>query len=337
MPSSWRLSSLVPDGQNPWLPQPAPKGFETLVDSLGWPSIHAWSEHWHVKGGLLVARDAWPVPVDDSWVAHLALPFLSRIEQALDSACPTLLGVSALPGCGKTTLCSWAKHASDQLGWRVEHLSLDDFYWPAQALEQSMAGNPWQVARALPGSHDLKTMDNALRGWRQTGRISAPRFDKSLRQGRGDRVGSTTSEADVVLLEGWFLGVSAQDSPAQADDQVLSEGEQTWRPKAIHALSQYTPIWEQLDDLWHLRAIRGDASSTWKEQQLVTLRNQSGVDFSRRDLSDFNRMVQTALPMSWMQELDQANVVVDLNNTRGVEKIHRRETQLSASSASATG
>ena len=77
--------------------------------------------------------------MDDSWVAFLALPLLSRIEQALACGRPTLLGVSALPGCGKSTLCSWVKTASVQLGWRVEHLSLDDFYWPAEALERSMA------------------------------------------------------------------------------------------------------------------------------------------------------------------------------------------------------
>ena len=322
---------------NSWLPHPSPKGFETLVNTLGWCSSKDWSDHWYAKGGLSLAREAWPVPVDDSWVAFLALPLLSRVEQAVRSARPTLLGVSALPGCGKTTLCSWAKVASHQLGWHVEHLSLDDFYWPAEALERSMAGNPWHVPRALPGSHDLLTMDNALREWRRTGVISAPRFDKALRQGRGDRRGSTTAEADVVLLEGWFLGVASHQHQGQSEEQGLSEAERSWRPQAIHALHGYTDIWDQLDDLWHLRATQTEASSRWKEQQLITLKHQSGVDFNRGDLADFNRMVQAALPSLWMQQLDQASVVVDLSNTRCVEKIHQPNDQLSASSASATG
>ena len=254
-------------------------------------------------------------------MAFLALPLLSRIEQALASGRPTLLGVSALPGCGKSTLCSWAKTASVQLGWQVEHLSLDDFYWPAEALERSMAGNPWNVPRALPGSHDLISMDDALRQWRRSGLIEAPRFDKALRQGRGDRCGSTTAEANVVLLEGWFLGVVAGNNPAQLDDANLSEAERSWRPRAIEALRQYGTIWDQLDDLWHLRATRTEASSRWKEEQLITLKLHSGVGFNRGDLSDFNRMVQTALPPIWMQQLDQANVVVDLSNI-DVEKIH---------------
>lgn len=323
--------------QSAWLPHPAPEGFETFVNSLGWTSNHAWCEHWDALGGLSFARESWPVPVDDSWVAFLALPLLSRIEQALACGRPTLLGVSALPGCGKSTLCSWVKTASVQLGWRVEHLSLDDFYWPAEALERSMAGNPWKVPRALPGSHDLIRMDDALRQWRRSGVIAAPRFDKALRQGRGDRSGSTTADADVVLLEGWFLGVAEGKNPAQLEDPSLSEAERSWRPKAIDALRQYETIWSQLDDLWHLRATRTEASSHWKEQQLITLKHHSGVDFSRGDLSDFNRMVQTALPPTWMQQLDQANVVVDLSNSRSVEKIHRNDDQLSASSASATG
>ena len=328
---------MVLNHQNFWLPDPAPEGFGTLLNSLGWSSNHAWCERWDALGGLSFARESWPVPVDDSWVAFLALPLLSRIEQALASGRPTLLGVSALPGCGKSTLCSWAKTASVQLGWRVEHLSLDDFYWPAEALERSMAGNPWNVPRALPGSHDLISMDDALRQWRRSGLIEAPRFDKALRQGRGDRCGSTTAEANVVLLEGWFLGVVAGKNPAQLDDATLSEAERSWRPRAIEALRHYGTIWDQLDDLWHLRATRTEASSRWKEEQLITLKLHSGVGFNRGDLSDFNRMVQTALPPIWMQQLDQANVVVDLSNSRSVEKIHRNDDQLSASSASATG
>ena len=323
--------------QDSWLPNPPPKGFETLVNALGWCSSKDWNEHWHANGALSLARDAWPVPVDDSWVAFLALPLLSRIEQALRSGRPTLLGVSALPGCGKSTLCSWAKTASHQLGWRVEHLSLDDFYWPAEVLEQSMAGNPWQVPRALPGSHDLATMENALREWRRTGVISAPRFNKSLREGRGDRQGSTTAKAEIVVLEGWFLGVASKQDQGQSEDRGLSEAERSWRLKAIHALDGYKGIWAQIDDLWHLRASQSEASSRWKEQQLITLKHQSGVDFNRGDLSDFNRMVQTALPSLWMQQLDKASVVVDLSNTRRVEKIHLRNDQPSASSASATG
>ena len=158
-----------------------------------------------------------------------------------------------------------------------------------------MAGNPWKFLGPF-GSHDLISMDDALRQWRRSGLIEAPRFDKALRQGRGDRCGSTTAEANVVLLEGWFLGVVAGNNPAQLDDATLSEAERSWRPRAIEALRHYGTIWDQLDDLWHLRATRTEASSRWKEEQLITLKLHSGVDFNRGDLSDFNRMVQTALP-----------------------------------------
>ena len=258
-PSFWRRSSLGLNQQNSCC-RIRPEGFEPLVNTGVEPSKD-WSDHWYANGGLSLAREAWPVPVDDSWVAFLALPLLSRVEQAVRSARPTLLGVSALPGCGKTTLCSWAKVASHQLGWHVEHLSLDDFYWPAEALERSMAGNPWHVPGLSQGPQHL-AMDNALREWRRTGVISAPRSDKPCVRTRYQRFHDCRGRCCAV--EGWFLGVASTSIKANQK----SKGFQRLNghgDRGDPCLHRYTDIWAQLDDLWHLERPRS-ASSRWKEQ-----------------------------------------------------------------------
>ena len=36
---------------------------------------------------------------------------------------------------------------------------------------EAMAGNPWSVPRALPGSHDLKLMEEALDHWLKSGKL----------------------------------------------------------------------------------------------------------------------------------------------------------------------
>ena len=337
MPWCSRPSSLDPDCRKTALLAHAPKGLEILLATLGWSRSEDWWNRWESLKGLDLARHQWQVPVSDAWIAFVGLPLLSRVELALNQGGPSLLGVSALPGCGKSTLCSWVKSASEQLGWPVEHLSIDDFYWPAEQLEHSMKGNPWAVPRAIPGSHDISGLLQALCNWRQNGQMTAPRFDKSLREGRGDRVGGTTSEPQVVLIEGWFLGATPQPSVEQEILELLSPEELNWRSRTIEVLPSYQEIWTQLDDLWHLRALSNDLSSRWKQQQLDTLELKSGVGYRQEELADFNRMVLAALPPSWLRNVPLAGVVMDLAESRNVHEIHVRETQLSASSSSATG
>ena len=337
MPWCWRPSSLDPDRRTKAVLAQAPRGFPSLLDTLGWSRSEDWWNRWDRVNGLELARHQWQVPVSDDWIAFVGLPLLSRVELALNHGERALLGVSALPGCGKSTLCSWVKSASEQLGWPVEHLSIDDFYWPAEQLDHSMKGNPWAVPRAIPGSHDISGLLQSLRDWGQSGQITAPRFDKSLRNGRGDRVGSTTSQPQIVLIEGWFLGATPWPSVENEILESLSSEELNWRSNTANLLPAYQEVWSMLDDLWHLRALSNDLSARWKQQQLETLELQSGVGYRKTELADFNRMVLAALPPGWLRNLPLAEVVMDLTESRSVHEIHVKKTQLSASSSSATG
>ena len=312
---------MDPDSQNDSIPLRFPDGHQLLLASLGWPNVDEWWNRWESVGGVNLARNHWSVSVTDAWVAFVGLPLLSRVESALLLGRRVLLGVSALPGCGKSTLCSWVKSASHHLGWPVEHLSLDDYYWPAEQLEKSMQGNPWCFPRALPGSHDIEGLLQSLEAWKESGQIIAPRFDKSLRNGRGDRFGSSSSRPQVVLMEGWFLGASPQPSVETEILEGLSDQELEWRSRAVSLLADYQEIWTLLDDLWHLRAIRSELSSQWKQEQLTTLEKLSGVGFRPSKLSDLNRMVLAALPPSWLRNLPLTGVVIDLTKSRDVREI----------------
>ena len=117
----------------------------------------------------------------------------------------------------------------------------------------------------------------------------------------------------------------------------MSEHELAWRSRAVSLLADYQQVWTLLDDLWHLRAVRNDQSSRWKQQQLATLEQQSGVGYRSSELADFNRMVLAALPPSWLRMLPLSSVVIDLTESRNVREIHVMDSQLSASSSSATG
>ena len=337
MPWCLRLSSLDPDCRSQAISDRIPQGTLHLLEHLGWSCFDDWWTRWAGVGGLDLARNQWVIPVSDDWIAFVALPLLSRVEMALKSDQQVVLGISALPGCGKSTLCSWVKSASEQLGWPVEHLSLDDYYWPSQQLEDSMRGNPWSVPRALPGSHDIDELLRSFLRWKDDGRLTAPRFDKSLRNGRGDRNGTSDSSPSVVLLEGWFLGATPRPSIETEVLDALSDEELLWRSRSICLLRDYQSVWSLLSDLWHLRALQSNQSSQWKLQQLTTLEQQSGVGYNKRDLADFNRMVLAAIPPSWLHQLEESSVVMDLAESRNVREVHVMSSQLSASSSSATG
>ena len=177
----------------------------------------------------------------------------------------------------------------------------------------------------------------SFRRWKDDGRLTAPRFDKSLRNGRGDRNGTSDSTPSVVLLEGWFLGATPRPSIETEVLDALSDEELLWRSRSICLLRDYQSVWSLLSDLWHLRALQSNQSSQWKLQQLTTLEQQSGVGYNKRDLADFNRMVLASIPPSWLHQLGGSSVVMDLAESRSVREIHVTSSQLSASSSSATG
>jgi D-glycerate 3-kinase len=269
------------------------------------------------------------VDVTDDWLLGVAFPLLSQVESLLEMGGRSLLGLSALPGCGKTTLCEWLVQASSELGWSIAFLSIDDFYWPGPELDRRMAGNPWGVPRAIPGSHDLELMATALDQWRETGVLYAPRFDKSLRQGRGDRSEWVRSMPDLVVLEGWFVGVFVSDElPAEQNSLLasphsleLTEEELVYREQLIRLVPDYAPVWDRIDKLWHLKAQSGTSSRLWKRQQVDTQAVNTGVQVSQSALKNFVRMIETAFPVSWLQNLNQSDVVIDLTNQRAVREI----------------
>ncbi len=312
----------------------APKGLSLLLETLGWSDPDLWWSHWQQRGGFELARRVWPAEVKDEWLLGVALPLLSQAESLLESGGRPLLGLSALPGCGKTTLCDWLVQASSELGWSIAFLSIDDFYWPGPELDRRMAGNPWGVPRAIPGSHDLELMATALDRWRETGVLYAPRFDKSLRQGRGDRSEWVRSTPDLVVFEGWFVGVHVSDEvsfdqnsttePLVAetiDSLELTTEELLYREQLIRLIPDYVPIWNRIDKLWHLKSQSGTSSRLWKRQQVETQAKTTGVQVPQTAVQNFVRMIETVFPAPWLQDLHQSDVVIDLTNQRAVREI----------------
>ena len=292
-----------------------------LLKFLGIANFEEWRQSWirqHANLGL----DAWHPNSSADWLWSLGLPILSLACK--EPARKRLIGLSALPGCGKSSLGIWLETAARNLGLSLQVVSIDDFYFPADQLERSMQGNPWGVPRALPGSHDVKLLQQTLAHWRQGQHVQCPQFDKALRNGRGDRSGWRACNADLLVLEGWFVGCKGGYDPTLQERELvppLTANELAYRKQTEQILQRYQPIWTQLDQLWQLRATDPQSPRLWKRQQENDMHTSRGSSLNGSELDGFIRMILSAIPSETFRNIP-ADVVLDVDSSRELTRIH---------------
>jgi D-glycerate 3-kinase len=292
-----------------------------LLKFLGIANFEEWRQSWirqHANLGL----DAWHPNSSADWLWSLGLPILSLACK--EPARKRLIGLSALPGCGKSSLGIWLETAARNLDLSLQVVSIDDFYFPADQLERSMQGNPWGVPRALPGSHDVKLLQQTLAHWQQGQDVQCPQFDKALRNGRGDRSGWRACNADLLVLEGWFVGCEGGYDPTLQERELeppLTANELEYRKQTEQILHSYQPIWNQLDQLWQLRATDSQSPRLWKRQQEHDMQTSRGSSLNGSELDGFIRMILSAIPSETVKNIP-ADIVLDVDSSRELTRIH---------------
>ena len=317
MPLFWRPSRLDPEARQ-LIPADDQRN---LLRFLGIENPHQWRQSW-IHQDLKLGLDAWHPNSSADWLWSLGLPILTLAREQRSRK--RLIGLSALPGCGKSSLGHWLETAAHNLGLSLQVVSIDDFYFPAEQLERSMQGNPWGVPRALPGSHDLDLLQHTLEQWRQGLPVQSPCFDKALRDGRGDRSGWRACDADLLVLEGWFVGCQAGYEPSKHEkglDPLLTTSEMAYRKRLEEILQRYQNVWDQLDQLWQLRATDHQSPQLWKRQQEDAMRTARGSSLNGSALDGFIRMILTAIPSEILQNIP-ADVVIDVDPNRDLTRIH---------------
>ena len=102
--------------------------FEKLIIDIGWDSLDEWINFWNNKKNILSINEFWDNKVNDDWIWGLALPILSQAYKFKDKFSERkIIGVSALPGTGKTTLGKWLEEISLKLKFKISVISIDDY------------------------------------------------------------------------------------------------------------------------------------------------------------------------------------------------------------------
>ena len=264
------------------------------------------------------------------------LPLAWQLQDlARHSGGPVKIGLSGSQGSGKSTLAALLTRMLAIWGLRVASLSLDDFYL-GRNRRQELADSvhPLLATRGVPGTHELELLVevlNRLENAREQGAISIPAFDKS-RDDRAAPLDWTAGRPDLILLEGWFVGVSPQ-APEALDAPVNRlEAEEdpdgAWRRFVNSRLGEYHDrVFSKFDRLVFLRAPDFASVYRWRGLQERKLREKSAPDTGagagaimndaqlRRFISHYERLTRHALATlpdraDWMFVLDQAQQIV---------------------------
>ena len=274
--------------------------FEKLIIDIGWESMDDWLNFWINKKNLLLIDQFWKNKASDDWIWGLALPLLSQAYRFHnDFSNRKIIGISALPGTGKTTLGKWLEAISLNLNFKISVISIDDFYLPSDEMKLAIKNNPWNVSRGFPGSHSVKLMYEKLLNWKINGELNVPVFDKSLRNGLGDRSHWRFDNPDLVILEGWFLGIkpcSIDVKDQHIQSAALSPSECSYTLKIQNNLNEYLDVWSLIDNIWHLKPLKFEYMNTWKSSQEKEMLLQKGNALQDEKLSNFLRMLNVSIP-----------------------------------------
>ena len=259
------------------------------------------------------------------WKWSLSFPFFSLLENYINSFNdPIIIGFSGLPGSGKSTLGFWIDSVAKELSLDIKVISLDDFYLPGQEMDVAMTDNPWDVPRGFPGSHSLDLLNQSLDVFLKTGVLNSPTFDKSLRDGKGDRSGWCDSEPRVLILEGWFVGCEPISDLSKIDDLAedkfnlsLSQSEKEYRVLIQQSLIEYSKIWKKFDKIWHLKSSQFNNTILWKSQQEGEMIKLKGSGLKGNNLTNFIRMIQTSIPQQSLS-LINSDTTVEINQDRRI-------------------
>ena len=278
----------------------------------------------------------------------LAMPMLDQLEGLVASGHRPVLALNGPVGAGKSRFCQQLIGLAQERGLRLASASIDDAYLPWEQRLEAMAGNPFGVNRVPPGSHDAPLLVERLRRWRSGGALQLPRFDKTLRNGAGDRVvEATSSEAgattDALVLEGWLMGCrplgaaglrAAGISPGMelaAGLAPLRADEAAWLPHWDRQLEAYGPLFDLCDGLWVLRPVAWRLPRRWRFQaearQRHLQRQQSKTEGWLKP-AELDRLVRSSLaslpPRLYQEPLTaKAKASAQLNGRRRCISIER--------------
>ena len=294
--------------------------FEKLINDISGLRLYEWVNFWDNKTEILsYVSEYYKSNYRDDWLWGVILPILSDIYYFKKTKTKRkVIGLSALPGTGKTTLGSLIERLALKMDVKVSVVSLDDFYLPSAEMDIAIKDNPWCVPRGFPGSHSIYLIEERILEWKNSGRLNCPVFDKSLRNGLGDRSSWKIDFPEILILEGWFIGVnqiSSREIYKEKIEPPLYPQEIKYRSKIQNNLNSYLKIWQLIDKTWQIKPKEFSYMEDWKSNQEKEMLKIKGNALIDNQLVNFLRMLNCSIPQKSFNKINSKYMIV-LNKNR---------------------
>lgn len=233
---------------------------------------------------------------------------------------PLIQGLLGGQGTGKTTLGNVLNILLRHLGKTFLSISLDDLYKTYVDRQKLRERRPDLIWRGPPNTHDVDLGIQVLQQLRDRNpdkpqEISIPRFDKSLHRGAGDRIAPEICYgADIVLFEGWFVGMRPLPISAFGNfvPPILSESDREFALECNANLYNYLPLWDCLDSLIVLIPEDYQSSLQWRLEAERKLIAEGKTGMSDREITKFVEYFWKALhPELFMPRLFGEQTISD--------------------------
>ena len=267
---------------------------------------------------------------------HFWLPLAIQLAAKRKQKGRTFIqGILGGQGIGKTTLAAIINLLLESLDYTSICISLDDLYQTYEERKKLQESDPRLIWRGPPGTHDVelgvKLLDRLLTR-EDSEIISLPRFDKSACNGAGDRSKpqQINKKIDIVLFEGWFVGVRPIDEKVfdTAPPPIITAEDKLLARDSNKRLQAYLPLWQRLDSLIVLWTVDYRISQSWRmeAERKAIVSGKSGMRDG--EIEQFVEYFWRSLhPELFIKPLisnsSLVDLVVEIKGDRTVEKIYR--------------
>jgi len=248
---------------------------------------------------------------------------LARVVAGLAVASGSrVIGISGSQGSGKSSLAQTLAAALNRSTNSAVACSLDDFYLTRQ--ERALLArevHPLLSTRGVPGTHACDWLREVLQSVHSGQRnLRIPQFDKGL----DERAGTLDATADILILEGWCVGVAPQPEGLLAQPCNALERDEdaqgVWRGWVNAQITQhYQPLWAHVDLWLHLRVPGFAQVVAWREQQEFSLPGAQRM--SKLELERFIAHYERLTRWQWRHPARGPGLLVQLDAQHGVEGV----------------
>ena len=221
--------------------------------------------------------------LDEDYLIHASENFSTALQdivtQQKQAAQTFLVGINGCQGSGKSTLADYlGTRLSSEFDLNVAVLSLDDFYYSKkQRNELANQIHPLLRTRGVPGTHDMNlantTLEKLCVGATASDPVLLPRFNKFADNPYPKSQWPIVDRPiDVIILEGWCLGVQPQLMKDLIYPINKLEAEKDrygiWRSYVNQQLKQnYQGLYQRIDHWLMLKAPSFDSVQAWRLEQ----------------------------------------------------------------------